>query len=106
MVAVAIALPSASRTGAGEHWWRWPNDHVLTDGRYEVRISAAVVTEMRAETRRGARTRGERIEPGGVPLGAFDEAVCPLPTATPPPPPPPHPLAAIFSTPPAHAPPR
>src|SRR5258705_5211492 len=71
MVAVAIALPSASRTGAGEHWWRWPNDHVLTDGRYEVRISAAVVTEMRAETRRGARTRGERIETGGVLLGAF-----------------------------------
>ena len=75
MVAVAIALPSASRTGAGEHWWRWPNDHVLTDGRYEVRISAAVVTEMRAETRRGARTRGERIETGGMLLGAFDEAV-------------------------------
>lgn len=75
MVGVAIALPGAGSAGAGEHWWRWSNDQVIADGGYEVRISAAAVTEMRAETRRGARTRGERIETGGMLLGAFDEAV-------------------------------
>jgi len=72
MAAVAIALPGA---GAGEHWWRWPNDHVITDGGYELRISAAAVAEMRAETRRGARTRGRQVETGGMLLGSFDEAV-------------------------------
>lgn len=75
MVAVAIALPGTVGAGAGQHWWRWPNDHVITADRYEVRISAGAVTEMRAETRRGARTRGERIETGGMLLGSFDEAV-------------------------------
>ncbi len=74
MAAVAIALPGAG-AGAGEHWWRWPNDHVITDGGYEVRISAAAIAEMRAETRRGARTRGKQIETGGMLLGSFDEAV-------------------------------
>ncbi|MBF6212148.1 ThiF family adenylyltransferase [Nocardia puris] len=75
MVAVAIALPGPGSVAAKEHWWRWPNDHVITDGRYEVRIAAAAQAEMRAETRRGARTRGERIETGGMLLGSFDEAM-------------------------------
>ncbi|WP_197499669.1 Mov34/MPN/PAD-1 family protein, partial [Mycobacterium sp. 1245852.3] len=75
MAAVAIALPGTDTAGAGQRWWRWPNDHVITDGRYEVRIAAAALAEMRAETRRGARTRGVRIETGGMLLGSFDEAV-------------------------------
>lgn len=75
MVAVAIALPGTGSVAAGEYWWRWPNDHVITDGGYEVRIAAAALAEMRAETRRGARTRGVRIETGGMLLGSFDEAV-------------------------------
>lgn len=75
MVAVAIALPGSSSAAAGEHWWRWSNDHVVSDGEYEIRIAATAVSEMRAETRRGARTRGETIETGGMLLGSFDEAV-------------------------------
>lgn len=75
MAAVAIALPGTGRAEARQHWWRWPNDHVITDSRYEVRIAAAALAEMRAETRRGGRTRGARIETGGMLLGSFDEAV-------------------------------
>lgn len=75
MVAVAIALPGTGSHGVGEHWWRWPNDHVITDAGYEVRIAEAALAEMRAETRRGARTRGEKFETGGMLLGSFDEAV-------------------------------
>lgn len=75
MVAVAIELPGIRAGGIGEHWWRWPNDHVIAGDRYEVRISATAMAEMRAETRRGMRTRGERVETGGMLLGSFDEAV-------------------------------
>ena len=52
------------------------NDHLATDvsNRYEVRLSARAIAEMRAETRRGQRTRGRRVETGGMLLGAFDDA--------------------------------
>lgn len=75
MVAVAIRLPGAD-AGLGVSRLSWPNDHVATDvsGRYEIRLSASALTEMRAETRRGARARRPNVETGGMLLGSFDEA--------------------------------
>lgn len=54
----------------------WGNDLVCDDTGtgFEVRISAAALAEMRAETRRVARTRGCRVETGGLLLGAVDDA--------------------------------
>jgi integrative and conjugative element protein (TIGR02256 family) len=54
---------------------QWANDVVLEDvsGDFEVRIAAKALAEIRAESRRGARVRGARIETGGMLLGAFDE---------------------------------
>lgn len=75
MVAVAIGLPGTGAAADGQHYWRWPNDIVIADDVYEVRIAAAAHAEMHAETRRGARTRGTHIETGGMLLGSFDEAV-------------------------------
>lgn len=77
MVAVGIQLPGPRAALNGAHWWRWSNDHVVTDAshRYEVRISTRALAEMRAETRRGVRTRGPNIETGGMLLGSFDDAV-------------------------------
>ncbi|MFI0487089.1 Mov34/MPN/PAD-1 family protein [Actinomadura sp. 9N215] len=40
-----------------------------------MRICADALTQMRIETRRGARVRGPGIETGGMLLGAFDDAV-------------------------------
>lgn len=75
MVALAIRLPGAV-TGHGVSRLSWPNDHVATDvtGRYEIRISASGLAEMRAEARRGDRARGSNVETGGMLLGSFDEA--------------------------------
>ncbi|UAL30447.1 ThiF family adenylyltransferase [Nocardioides rotundus] len=75
MVAVAVRLPGAE-TGVGTSRFYWPNDHVTTDvsGRYEIRLSTRALAEMRAETRRGARARGQEVETGGMLLGSFDEA--------------------------------
>jgi integrative and conjugative element protein (TIGR02256 family) len=55
-------------TGHGATWLGWPNDTVITEVRdhLQVRISATAMAEMRAETRRGARVRGTRIETGGM----------------------------------------
>ena len=79
MVALVVRMPGAPR-GAHAHgaqWFRWPNDVVLrtVGDQHEVRIAPAAVAEMRAETRRGARVRGDRVETGGSLLGAFDDAV-------------------------------
>ncbi len=62
--------------GRGAAWLGWPNDTVVTEERdhMQVRISATAMAEMRAETRRGARVRGDRIETGGMLVGALDEA--------------------------------
>ncbi|WP_432991033.1 ThiF family adenylyltransferase [Dactylosporangium sp. CA-233914] len=62
--------------GCGAAWLGWPNDVVVTEQRdnLQVRISATALAEMRAETRRGARVRGDRIETGGMLIGALDEA--------------------------------
>jgi ThiF family/Prokaryotic E2 family A/Prokaryotic homologs of the JAB domain len=75
--AVAIRLAGIDAASTGAHWWHWPNDHVVTDvsKRYEVRLSARAIAEMRAETRRGNRTRGRDVETGGMLLGGFDDAV-------------------------------
>jgi integrative and conjugative element protein (TIGR02256 family) len=62
--------------GPGAAWLGWPNDTVIVEERdqIQVRISATAMAEMRAETRRGARARGDRIETGGMLVGALDEA--------------------------------
>lgn len=76
MAAVAIRLTGVDAASTETNWWRWPNDHLITDvsNRYEVRLSARAIAEMRAETRRGQRTRGRHVETGGMLLGAFDDA--------------------------------
>lgn len=76
MVALAIRLSDLNTASTTTSRLSWPNDHVQQDltGRYEIRVSARALAEMRAETRRGARTRGPRVETGGMLLGAFDDA--------------------------------
>ncbi|WP_433077733.1 ThiF family adenylyltransferase [Dactylosporangium sp. CA-052675] len=62
--------------GRGAAWLGWPNDVLINEHRdnLQVRISATAMAEMRAETRRGARVRGDRVETGGMLIGALDEA--------------------------------
>jgi integrative and conjugative element protein (TIGR02256 family) len=75
MYAAAIRLTGA--TGRqGVDAFTWENDLVLSDAKsgFEIRLSRAALNEMRAEARRGARTRGELIETGGMLLGAIDES--------------------------------
>lgn len=76
MVAFAIRLPGG-RSATGPSRLNWPDDTVVTDtsGRYEIRMSVRALAEMRAEVRRGARTRGLGHETGGMLLGSFDDAV-------------------------------
>jgi integrative and conjugative element protein (TIGR02256 family) len=66
----------AAATGRRTSRAEWGPDTVAVDDTfgYEVRLSPAAVTEMRAEVRRGARVRGPRIETGGMLLGAVDDA--------------------------------
>lgn len=54
----------------------WRGDLVLRDktGDYEVRLSTRALAEMRTESRRGRRVRGNRIETGGMLMGSIDEA--------------------------------
>ena len=65
-------------TGQGAAWLGWPNDTVITEERdhLQVRISATAMAEMRAETRRGARVRGDRIETGGMLVGPSTKPRC------------------------------
>ena len=72
---------SAVRTGQpgtlrGTSRTSWPSDLTVTDDQegYEVRLGPFAVTEMRAEVRRGARTRGPNFETGGMLLGSIDDA--------------------------------
>jgi hypothetical protein len=77
MVAMAIRLADATAAPARASRLSWTNDLIRQDltGRYEIRLSARALEEMRVETRRGARTRGPHVETGGMLLGAFDDAV-------------------------------
>ncbi len=78
MAALVVRMPASPQGPAvgAARWLRWPDDMVLKsfDGRHEVRLAAPAVAEMRAEVRRGARTRGKQVETGGLLLGAFDAA--------------------------------
>ncbi|KXX55068.1 ThiF family adenylyltransferase [Rhodococcus sp. LB1] len=76
MSCTVIRLPGAEPTRAATDRLTWSNDVTVPelDGAYEVRISQRAITEMRAEVRRGARLRGDRVETGGMLLGAFDDA--------------------------------
>ncbi|MFJ1610224.1 ThiF family adenylyltransferase [Streptomyces sp. NPDC088253] len=78
MAALIVRMPASptSAQPAGPRWLTWPNDTLATDEAtgYEVRISPAAMAEMRAEARRGARLRGQRVETGGSLLGAVDDA--------------------------------
>ncbi|RSN64669.1 ThiF family adenylyltransferase [Actinomadura sp. WAC 06369] len=78
MTAAAVRQPSAGARGhAGIPLLAWDDDVTCLDtgAGYEVRICADALTQMRIETRRGARVRGNTIETGGMLLGAFDDAV-------------------------------
>jgi hypothetical protein len=61
MEAAAIRLAGIGASDARASRLSWPNDHVQRDlnGRYEVRVSARALAEMRAETCRGPE-RGDR----------------------------------------------
>ena len=75
-----VTFASAVRLGSSSHGTSramWTSDTVKTDvsGRYQARISAEALAEIRAEVRRGARVRHPDVETGGMLLGAFDDAV-------------------------------
>jgi molybdopterin/thiamine biosynthesis adenylyltransferase/proteasome lid subunit RPN8/RPN11 len=78
MLALVVRMPISplDAPSGGSRWFRWPNDEVILtpDRRYEVRLAASAVAEMRAEARRGARVRAARVETGGSLLGGFDSA--------------------------------
>ncbi|SNT53067.1 JAB domain-containing protein [Tardiphaga sp. OK246] len=64
------------RTGAvREFEFEWPNDVTLTDGRngYQIRVSQAALSGMRAWMRRSERVNGRRVETGGILFGHTDE---------------------------------
>ena len=79
MLALIVRMPGppGSAPGPPTRWFRWASDVVTqtADGRYEIRIATTAVAEMRAEVRRGARVRGDRVETGGTLLGGFDDAL-------------------------------
>jgi hypothetical protein len=70
------AAGTAPPAAEGSAWLTWPNDTIVPDasGRFEVRIAASALAEMRAETRRGARLRRRDVETGGLLIGGFDDA--------------------------------
>ncbi|MDP4332083.1 ThiF family adenylyltransferase [Curtobacterium sp. A7_M15] len=73
----ATAVRRDSQTRPAVQTASWQSDTILEDANgsgYEVRLTAAALTEMRAEARRGRRVRGSRVETGGMLLGAIDEA--------------------------------
>ncbi len=75
LFASAVRLGDAS-AGHGTVREQWHADLVQHDasGAFEVRVSREALAEIRAEVRRGARTRGPGIETGGMLLGTFDDA--------------------------------
>lgn len=70
----AIATVELGRQG-GEYL-SWPCDTMIADaaGEYQIRLSSAAVSEIRAECRRGVRVREPQVETGGLLLGQFDDA--------------------------------
>ena len=79
MAAAAVRLDAPGDTPhrlPGADWFGWPDDAVVVDGvaGYEVRISQAAASVMRAECRRGARLRGSDVETGGLLIGRIDDA--------------------------------
>nr|WP_143546940.1 ThiF family adenylyltransferase [Rhodococcus sp. 06-418-1B] len=76
MSCTVVRLPGTTPTRAATDRLNWSNDVTVPDqdGAYEIRISQRAITEIRAEARRGARLRGDRVETGGMVLGAFDDA--------------------------------
>ena len=76
MACTVVRLPGAEPARAATDRLTWSNDVTVPDvgGVYEVRVSQRAITEMRAEVRRGARKRGDRIETGGMLLGSLDDA--------------------------------
>lgn len=78
-VAIRTGATAATTTPSGPlaaSALSWSNDLVFADAEtgFEIRISAEALAEMRAETRRAARTRGPRVETGDLLLGAVDDA--------------------------------
>jgi proteasome lid subunit RPN8/RPN11 len=67
---------SGPHTGAlREFEFEWPSDAILPDRRngYQVRVSQAALSGMRAWMRRSERVNGRRVETGGVLFGHTDE---------------------------------
>jgi len=78
-LAVAVVRldgPPSGHASAGVSWLGWPNDLIVRDGSagFAIRFAVAAVRELHAESARGARVRGRRIETGGMLLGEIDEA--------------------------------
>lgn len=64
------------RTGTvREFEFQWPADVILPDGRngYQIRVSEAALSGMRAWMRRSERVNGPRVETGGVLFGHIDD---------------------------------
>lgn len=76
MAATAVRIPAAG-SGAAGTTVAWPDDLVTLDRArgYQVRVSAAALTTMRTEVRRGRRLRNARVETGGTLVGQIDDAI-------------------------------
>jgi len=58
-----------------EFEFEWPSDIILVDGRngYQIRVTQAAISGMRAWMRRSERVNGRRVETGGILFGHTDE---------------------------------
>ncbi len=79
MAAAVVRLDVGTGSGArlpGVDWFGWRDGDIIEDraSGYEVRLSWAAVSSMRAECRRGARVRGSDVETGGLLIGRIDDA--------------------------------
>jgi integrative and conjugative element protein (TIGR02256 family) len=65
---------TGQRTGA-EFEFEWPSDIILIDGRngYQIRVTQAALSGMRAWMRKSERVNGRRVETGGILFGHADE---------------------------------
>jgi hypothetical protein len=77
---IALRARSFDMTGphggaAREFEFSWPADSILPDGRngYQIRVSQAALSGVFAWVRSSTRTRGRRVETGGLLFGHVDE---------------------------------
>jgi proteasome lid subunit RPN8/RPN11 len=58
----------------GQACLEWPNDLLVLDEDYEIRLDQRALARMRAEAMKTAQGHGRTVETGGILIGRFDDA--------------------------------